>query len=146
MGSNFDLNVVAGGRSDPQERLWQKLAELETRLQVQERKREIVFTPVTFTNSSSTTVEWRGGRAWLIIGGRLGSSGIGNVNVNINGVLFRNRTTGSTPTGSNIFSGLIADDCTSLLTLGTGNVLTSVISSGVTDSLWNGVYVEWPYE
>jgi hypothetical protein len=74
MGSNYLLDPVSGGSADPMQRVWQKFADLETRMMAQGVKREIVVQPFNCSSAGSPipttfTYSWAGGRLYLVVGG-----------------------------------------------------------------------------
>jgi hypothetical protein len=147
--SNFDLNPVGGG-TDPNFRIYQRLASIESRLAVLESKRDIIVEQFNVNDpgvsTSTFNYNWSGGRCWIIWGGSLftGTTGGLQLNLYINDVFVSSRAegyahhTGRWPLSSAAHQ-LSSEPS---LVLGTNEIKLERLPSG---NWWAyGMIIEWP--
>jgi hypothetical protein len=147
---------------NPQQQLLQRIAAMEARMQAQERRRDLIVTPVneltangaTFGGSTgSMDFEWYSGRVWVVLGGRFYTNGTYvegtfTPTVKINGVQLTPAPVQgwARPNQGGAF-GLAAYSSISNLTVGT-NTITATIApaaqSTVDRAMIDGLIIEWP--
>lgn len=140
------------GIPNPQQQLLQRIAQLETRVASIERKRDPVFTPISFGVASSATFTWYGGRLWYFFGGGVNGTGAGQVQVGmrLNSVAgFANFITdvygASTYIALPMAAGVVANPATFNMTAGGTNTFTLAVDSGPGQiPAVAGMLIEWP--
>lgn len=147
-GSNFDLNPLAGGRTDPNARIYERLAAMELRLAALERRRDIVVWPfVIGSNGGSVEYPYAGGRLWVAMGGDASAGATGGVvgyELRLEGTAL-NSTIADAPAFANRPVPFTVKENDITLPLGDVTVSAHFYAGGQTAGMSaRGLIIEWP--